>query len=328
MDCLLSKKQDLCDKVYVNKVEYLIIKGYEKFRFRYDKFVGKYSVVNSENIEIETEPFIDDVIFSELPLETWTANYVCVRVNEDYYLMDADGNCYYKHNSPFIICRNLFVSGDKRFVVNCELNMPLCNEISVWEDDGYCFAMRNDGNDIYELLDIYGYTCCKVTTDCLKEFAKWYTSTVEFEDRICFFDKEFKTIPNPVLYNFELVGEKSKTYVGIFKIGPSIVNTVQRYYSTYFHAFVEFKKIGKLEIIEYDDKTYYFDVNGDVETIQYTGIQHFLMEEYIVYRVGGKILARDLNGRSKTSGQVLEWKEMYQFTLMEDILKALKKLNK
>ena len=106
----------------INGKEYIELPGYPSFRFRFDRKTRKYSIINSKYIGTkETEPFIDEIIYSEKPLETWTANYIVVRIGEYYYLADCDGNCFFENSVKYLIGRNLFLSEDRMYIVNEKL---------------------------------------------------------------------------------------------------------------------------------------------------------------------------------------------------------------
>ena len=87
---------------------------YPRFAFWCDEITGKIAIANvdenTKNITEATEPFVDEVKYSELPLKTWTADYVVVRIGGYWYLTDSFGNCYYESKKPYIICRNVFVT--------------------------------------------------------------------------------------------------------------------------------------------------------------------------------------------------------------------------
>lgn len=90
--------------------EVLCPQNHPKFGFYKEK--GKIGIVDIETSTF-TEPFLDDVHTENYEFETWIANYVVGEINGNFYLVDCEGNCYFETNKPFIICRNVFVSGDR-----------------------------------------------------------------------------------------------------------------------------------------------------------------------------------------------------------------------
>ena len=121
---------------------------YPRFAFWCDEITGKIAIANvdenTKNITEATEPFVDEVKYSELPLKTWTADYVVVRIGGYWYLTDSFGNCYYESKKPYIICRNVFVEADKTFIINKKLEKDKLESeklrIDVIESGGYLFA--------------------------------------------------------------------------------------------------------------------------------------------------------------------------------------------
>ena len=102
--------------VEIQGKEFIVPNGYPKFGFFFDENSKRYAIANMESKEI-TESFVDDVIYSEVLLDTWTSDYVVVRIRDKYYLADNNGNCFLASDEPFIICRNVFVSGDKSYII-------------------------------------------------------------------------------------------------------------------------------------------------------------------------------------------------------------------
>lgn len=266
--------------------------GYPKFSFWYDDTANKFSVENTETKE-RTEPFIDDVYLSAKPLETWTADYVVVRIGKEYFLCDNNGNCFFKSDESYIICRNVFVSGDGSYIITEKLEKISAGEVTrfvIRESEGYKFAFysdilfQNDTVEALEWIDCYGNIKRisfnydeKLRFDSLHKWCVYHGSETSF------FDKEFKlTFMGD---NTELVGKKSTTYT-----------TGYRYYSTYFHSLVGFKKYGNLEIVEHNGRTYFFKANGQIEEIEPSISGVLEVENYIIYRYENKIYWRDFDG--------------------------------
>lgn len=294
--------------------DYISPKGYEKFAFHYDINSKKYLVATREDLNNKTEYFIDEIIYSEVPLETWTANYVCVRIGEYYYLMDCQGNCYHKNSEPYSICRNLFVAYDNSFFINANFE-KIETSVEILEVEKYIFATEKDW-----LLDIWGNYELQLYKYKTENLHKWFLSGRD-ETSDAIISKEFEEADMPA-YSFkvrlDLVGEKSQTYK--IRGGDS-------YYSIHFDAVVNFQKMGQIEIVEHDGKTYHFDSNGKIEEIRCPGIKHLLSQNMIIYRVRDFIYAKDLDGISIIMRQEV-LREIYQNVLLESILSTIENLKK
>lgn len=325
---------------------WVYLEGYPNFAFRYDGFKQKYAIAaceltkesstfrilegNKEVIErvfnrIEneekkikinsfTEPFIDEIIFSEAPLETWVSDYVVVRIGEFYYLADNNGNCYHKRDKPFIICRNVFVSADRKTIItygNKEVTPTVDIVVKQFGDYNFAIASNTKGNAYtdhkpYEsLLDINGKEIF-IEEDCGRYNRKVYLSNLEevhnwclfYKDEAVFIDRTFNITERYFLHSGSemterlrrcLTGKKSKTYY--FVTTCSI-----KYYSTYFNSQVAYDSIGNVEIIWYNRKTYFFKPNGKIEVINGEIMKYERSGKYFVYLIDNIVVMSDLNG--------------------------------
>lgn len=294
----------------INGKEYIELPGYPNFRFRFDRKTRKYSIINSKYIGTkETDPFIDEIIYSEVPLETWTANYIVVRIGEFFYLADPDGNCYFEDKEGFIIGRNLFLSKSCKFLINNKFKKIdvsaykmvvktvagynfICKKVSEIED----LLLSADGKTEINILNKTGLT-------------DWYTENNGKQ----FFNKEFKATSN-VKYSV-MYGTKSRTYTNVHN--KELIKThFCEAYSTYFHATVQILIYGELEIVKYDGKVYFFDKDGNVEQNDASDPFFIRMHDMIFYRIGTTVYVRNKDGKLLEPIQI-EWSQLYQYILME-----------
>lgn len=320
---------DVCSPYEDECVEFISLNGYPKFAFRFDAKRKKYIIRESRDTGVVTEAFVDEIIYSELPLETWTADYVVVRIGNAYYLADSEGNCYHKSDKPHIICRNLFVSEDKSFVINKNLEIVHFKEeeMRILESGGYKFAViYNKGSKEMYFLSTLGvkndwnFEIYKYSTSNLE---KWYLNGIRdfFEDSYKFFNKDFGEGCN-FYVDRRFIAEKSKTYK----------SQGGQYYSTYFHAFVKFRKYGEIEVVEYDGNTYFFKPDGTIEKEKIAELIIQDIGEQIIYRIGEKLYGRDkktgdkksLKAKDdKISDDCLQWRDVYYFSLLENLIREL-----
>ena len=296
----------------INGKEYIELPGYPSFRFRFDKKTRKYSIINSKYIGTkETEPFIDEIIYSEKPLETWTANYIVVRIGEYYYLADCDGNCFFENSEKYLIGRNLFLSGDRMYIVNEELKKITIrtDEIIVRESGGYLFVCRKiAGNSGIYLLTPIGELGMDIKFYS-RTLDKWYID----DSANIFFNKEFKKTKT-VEFGF-MYGNKSRSYLNV-KDKEHIKTHFCEAYSTYFHDSVLIMIYGELEIIKYEGKIYFFDKDGNVEQTDASNPFFIRTDDMIFYRIGTTVYVRNKDGKLLEPIHI-EWNQLYQYILME-----------
>lgn len=342
--------------------------GYPRFAFWCDEITGKIAIANvdenTKNITEATEPFVDEVKYSELPLKTWTADYVVVRIGEYWYLADSFGNCYYESKKPYIICRNVFVEADKTFIINKKLEKVKFKsetlKIDVIESGGYLFAYTyeydEDGNDDSKnnrdsnsneendekdnrdrtgwFINSKGEMICdnpmnfiiSKSEEYKKNMCKWMITKVNWDGRIRFFNNDCDIYVAPV-DSIQKVGIYSETYqlFGSFYYGNEYIRgSNKNWYSTYFHALVKFRKIRNIEIVEYDDKTYFFIGNVKIKVYNQSNLLVQDAGNYIFYRIGTTIYALSYTGEELPSVEI-SWEQMYQYVLVENIVRNTSK---
>lgn len=328
---------------------WVYLEGYPNFAFWYDESTQKYVIASCEltkespafrilegneevidrvfnRIENEenkikitgfTEPFVDEIIFSEAPLETWVADYVVVRIGEFYYLADNKGNCYHKRDKPFIICRNVFVSADRKTIItygNKEVTPTVDIVVKQFGDYNFAIASNTKGNAYtdhkpYEsLLDINGKeifieeSYASYTKRLyLSNFEEMHNWCLFYGDKVIFIDRTFNFVKTyiikfgygkdiaKVLKEEHFIGEKSKTY------------SIESYYgfikySTYFNSEVVFDRVEDVEIVWHNGKTYFFKPNGRIEVINGEILKLRRSGKYFVYIIDNIVVMRDLNG--------------------------------
>ena len=338
MTVIKGKHVEINDKVFVTP------EGYPNFGFWYDKDSGRYAIANIETKEI-TEPFVDGVIYSEVPLETWTANYVVVRIKDKYYLADNNGDCRYESDEPFIICRNVFVSGDKRYVINNNLirvfpddNMNIVVEkigsynfaFSIYKEEVVAryVELPNDYEKVSENVDVnihlysadgkireFKKSSCKLVSIVFDRLDNWCVELKyldrynDIDERIAFLNKSFEIITIEITEDFLTpVGIRSNTYSNDYT-----------FVSIYFAARVQFRKYGDLEVVVHDGKTYFFKAEGEIEEVDTIISEPQIMGKYIVYREHTRIVKRDFEGNVIAVDE-LSPKEAYEIVLQEKLL--------
>ena len=304
--------------VTINGRDYISPNGYPKFGFWLDEETKKYSIANVETKEA-TEPFVDEVTYSELPLETWTANYVVVRIENMYYLADNNGNCYIESSEPYIICRNVFVK-DTHFVITKDLQKErICMKngfrasVDIEDHGGYRFALANlDGKR--NIINAHGQTIDNILEiHNLGTISNWYIIAEMFlksgarEDCYIFFNKNFEMTYTSIC-SPELYGKKSGTYKLYYE-----------YFSTYFSKRVEIYLYNKLEVVICDGKTYFFKENGEIEEIDMVITIPKELNKLIVYRQDDEVITRNFKGEVIAVDK-LSPKELYNFILSERLL--------
>ena len=298
---------------------YGIIDGYPKFAFWYDEVSKKFSIANLETDEV-TEPFCDEIIYSELPLETWTANYVVVRIGSKYSLADNNGNCFFESNMPFHISRNLFVSGDYRYIINQNMKQEYIGSLGIIvTKKGYKLAVKQldkKSEGTFSPLDADGFVL-KGEREGEYDFStidNWVFQ-IKIIDKyigeiydVYYIDERFKVI-HSIKDNYKdfgvlILGEKSMTYDSTF--------------SRYFNASVKLKRYGKLEVVWYDGKTYFFKPNGKITTFDYEIQKIRFLGDCITYRNSSTIYQYTLDGRLINKSDITI-KEAYWLDIFEGI---------
>ena len=310
------------------------INGYPNFAFYYDEKTKKYAIGNTKKFT-GTEPFCDEILYSELPLETWTANYVVVRIDKKYYLCDNEGNCLWEQSNPFIICRNVFVAYTepyKYFVINkymkrCEFdrfssgrslkvlttesgyNIAYLDKLDTEPYPAYLINSEGEKVSFTEKTDEYKLELSKI--DCWAvSIKKLKTDGVlrpwDGKSTIYYLDKNFNIAISiyAVLYDIKLIGENSKTYTGG--------------YSILFEAGVNFRKYGNVEVIWYDGKTYFYKTNGEYDVINGNVDNIRFIVDGILYYDSQNVYLRDKDGNLKSTTR-LEAKDIYMLEMLREI---------
>ena len=83
-------------------------------------------------------------------------------------------------------------------------------------------------------------------------------------------------------------------------------------------------KIGNVEIVEYDDKTYFFIGNGKIKVYNQSNLLVQDAGNYIFYRIGTTIYALSYTGEELPSVEI-SWEQMYQYVLVENIVRNTSK---
>ena len=317
----------------INMKTFGYINGYPNFAFYYDEKTKKYAIGNTKKFT-GTEPFCDEILYSELPLETWTANYVVVRIDKKYYLCDNEGNCLWEQSNPFIICRNVFVADTepyRYFVINKYMKRCEYDEFSsgrsleiLTTESGYniaylekktesypAYLINSEGKKIkfFEKQDEYKLEFSKI--DCWAVSIKKLKTDGAFrlgdgKVSIFYLNKDFNLAFDTyaVLKDIKLIGENSKTYTGEYCI--------------LFEAKVRFKKYGNVEVIWHDGKTYFYKTNGEYDVIDGEIHNIRFVVDGIVYYDSKNIYLRDSSGNliSKTK---LEPIDIYMLEMLREI---------
>lgn len=322
------------ETININGLEYISPNGYQNFGIRFDGEKKQYAIANIKTKET-TAPFVDEVILSELKLETWVQNYVVVRIGELYYLCDCDGNCYLECSKAYIICRNVFVEASLSYCINELLTMVQMKdcEIVVTEYGGHKFAfwqylpgkrpeneeqfylIKPDGHKlkIKEIIRNGRFHSAPGDVD-YSMIADWKFTAGSYSDGdtpTYFINNNFELIFD--FFKADLIANKSKTYKegGKFSSGK---------YSTYFHSFMDdIVLFGELEIVWYGGKTYFFMPNGIIEVVENSISYPQDIGDFIVYRENCEIIMRDKNGKIERRKHI-DVDEAYKMALYEKLL--------
>lgn len=315
--------------------KYFIFSGYKNFAFWFDSNCKKWLVMNSKTRE-ETQPFLDEIILNDFQLETWTANYFVGRIGDKYYLVDADGNCFFAEDKPFVICKNVFVQADCKYVVNNELQKIFPKDgvkIEVYKTQNYNFAIfynKKSTTCRYNLITVKGEKACY---DRL--FASWHSETVlnskdyalqevgegcirfvvNDEEKVGFLNENFE-----VFYHLPAkdVKKLENSLAGIYTCGDEPV------YSSYLHSEVStYRKYGNVEFVWTSDKSYVF-AGPQPQEYSFIISAPKLIGDKIYYRAGSIIFTLNMNGKVILSKD-LELEEAYKIELLEEIIAELVK---
>lgn len=315
----------------IGEREYTCPPEYPKFGFFFDTTIGKYAIADLESDNV-TEPFLDDVKMSSLPLETWTANFIVGKIDNRYYLVDSLGNCYYESLKPFIICRNVFVSGDESFIVNKNLKKVEFDErLKTVDLEGYSFAFRKlPVNPLNEEGIIYGNDL--IASDgsvdesldsnflgvslsvFLSKLSQWqlFARSNYRRDIVFFVNKDF--IINKKGYDeVKLIGSKSLSY-SAYNCGGKIFSLKFMDEADNFFSF------GEIEIVWYNDKTYFFTSSENQSKVDLYITFPKYNGKTITYRQGNEIIEMDETGKIVAQDK-LSPKESYNFALLEELEK-------
>lgn len=309
------------------------INGYPGFAFYYDKKTKKYAIGNAKKFTC-TEPFCDEILYSELPLETWTANYVVVKVEGKYYLCDNEGNCLWAQANPFIICRNVFVADTepmKYYVIN--KNLKKC-EFDSFTTDGELDVLTTEaGYNIAYLKSrtTEGYPAYIINSEgarinlasegevCQLSFSEidfWavgiekaryiqHTSWREGGSKY-YLNKDFN-ITARLYYSspIGLIGKNSKMYT--------------YNYSSIFETIVDkFEKYGNTEVVWYKGKTYFYKANGECDVIDAVINNIRFVVDGILYYDSSNVYLRDKDGKLVSTTK-LEPKDVYMLEILREI---------
>lgn len=318
----------------INMKTFGYINGYPNFAFYYDEKTKKYAIGNTKKFT-GTEPFCDEILYSELPLETWTANYVVVRIDKKYYLCDNEGNCLWEQSNPFIICRNVFVADTepyRYFVINkymkrCEFdkfssgrslkvlttesgyNIAYLEKLDAEPYPAYLINSEGEKIKFFENQDEYKLEFSKI--DCWAVSIKKLKTDgnlrpCDGKTSIFYLNKDFNQAFNTraVLNDIKLIGENSKTYTGG--------------YSILFEAEVRFRKYGNVEVVWYDGKTYFFKTNGKYDVIDGKIINIRFVVDGILYYDSKNVYLRDKDGKLISTTE-LDPKEVYMIEMLREI---------
>lgn len=311
---------------------YTAFSGYDGFTFYYDDKQKKYSVMNQKTLEA-TKPFLDGIYLSDFQLGAWTANYFVGRIDDKYYIVDADGNCFFEEDKPFVICRNVFVQADCKYVVNNELKKVFPSDgekIEIYESEHYNFAVFLNDAKQYRVITAKGedaYKCYTMrnpsTTIKLHSGKKEYTLGgledgyfVFYDDYMGFLNKNFEIIDTTV-YISKYVTKLKDSLAGIFTYKSEPV------YSSYLLSKVDvYRKHGNVEFIWANGNTYVF-CDDRTEKYSYSISLPQLIGDRIYYRAGSTIFVLDLDGK-EIARKHLEIEEAYKIRLLEELLEKQK----
>jgi len=131
---------------YCAAFKFLYVNGKFTFYSNDGKSFGVLNLKNGHKVEPFCVPQKDVPVF-----EGWTDSFYPVKVNDYYYLMDLEGNCFCRSETPFEKGKNLFATTEKDgkarlFGVDnerteCCVTLPVkCNGYKV-EEDGIIIAL-------------------------------------------------------------------------------------------------------------------------------------------------------------------------------------------
>lgn len=317
---------------------------------------GKYGIINRSDMTA-TEPFLDGVDYCEVPLETWVENYVIGRIDSDYYIVDKEGNCFFKSELHYLICRNLIVQlNPKRLPMNfdnytlyaCSAFNGYINSKLEFEDTyekrtfilrsgEYYFAFGQSGVDnkmaFMNTLGELGKLNCfwtkrGLTVPLVGEYVEllideWIIQ-VSGEFKFTFLDKDFNPIKTIGGYRVKKVlNSATKSYMIENKNGGYC------FYS-YIYGFLDmWFKFGECEFFQKrgEDKYTIIKADGSVEYEEAVNeVNHFytISSNRFSYRIDDEVIERDRNGevirREKMSAQ-----NLCMFDMLETIINTLRK---
>lgn len=287
--------------------------------------------MNRKTLEA-TKSFLDDIYLSDFQLGTWTANYFVGRIGDKYYLVDADGNCFFEESKPFVICRNVFVQADCKYVVNNEMKKVFPSDgekIEIYKSEHYDFAVFLNDAKQYRVITAKGedaYKCYTMRnpsrTIKLHSGKKEYTlggledGYFVFCDYIGFLNKNFEIIDTTVFLS-KYVQKLEDSLAGIFTYGSVPV------YSSYLLSKVDvYRKHGNVEFIWANGNTYVF-CDDRTEKYSYSISLPQLIGDRIYYRAGSIIFVLDMDGK-EIARESLEIQEAYKISLLEKLLERQK----
>lgn len=311
-----------------------IIKVYSKFgliRGKDDNSNDKLAIINCEKGTF-TKPFVDEVIYSSVPLRSWTENYIVVRIGEKYYLADCDGNCFLESTKPPIICRNGFVSregGEARFINNkleyrsksvkvyskdgCNVayyevsEKGILNSTNILGSDGSAFIHMSAISSRVDFSKLPNYCAVCIIHSSVGKISYMYIINKNF-DGYHFFNKCILEDEYSITYR----GQKAD-------VDP------EEYYSAYLgmpvSKLISFptgngEKKPPFSIVNAGGKTHIFYSDGRMKSFDtmLEGIK--VTQNRVLYRDDNEIVEMDLNG-VELRREELSPKELY-FLLMND----------
>lgn len=321
----------------------------------------KYGIINLSNMTA-TEPFLDKFYYCEDSLETWVENYVIGKIDSDYYIVDKEGNCFFKSELAYLICRNLIVQlNPKRRRINfdnyvlyaCSAFCGYINSKLEFEDTygertfilnlgDYDFAFWQSGADSkmtlmntlgeLEKLNCFwtesGITVSGVTVPRIGEYAELlineWIMQVSGEFKFVFLDKDFNTIKAIDGYRVKKVlSSATKSYMIENKNGGYC------FYS-YIYGFLDkWFKFGECEFFQKrgEDKYTIIKADGSVEYEDAVNeVNHFytISSNRFSYRIDDEVIERDRNGEV-IRREKLSARNLCMFDMLETIINILRK---
>lgn len=305
--------------------DYFGFSGYENFAFYYDEEQKKYSVMNRKTLEA-TKPFLDDIFLSDFQLGTWTTNYFVGRIGDKYYLVDADGTCYFEEDKPFVICKNVFVQADCKYIVNNDLQrvFPQANgKIEIYKSEHYDFAVFH--GDTYDLITVKGEPASREYSSNIHTSNDKNVTFESMEDGYlvffhssgdiiyCFLNENFEIID----YFFKDSVKKMKGRAGIF-----ICNGKPKYSSYLYSKIDAYCKYGNVEFVWTNGKSYIFS-EDQVQEYTFAIAKPRLIGDKIYYRANSTIIVLDQQGK-RIASKDLAVEEVYKIKLLEELLEIKK----